>query len=42
MVSVTDGETFRVTVPNHREVKRGTLSDIIADSGLPRTLFQTK
>lgn len=30
-----------VTVPNHRELKSGTLLGIIEQSGLPRELFET-
>jgi predicted RNA binding protein YcfA (HicA-like mRNA interferase family) len=38
----TDGEsTTSVPVPNHREVKIGTLRSIIRQSGIPRTEFET-
>jgi predicted RNA binding protein YcfA (HicA-like mRNA interferase family) len=37
-----DGTGKPVTVPDHREVKRGTLAAIIADSELPRSLFMTQ
>jgi predicted RNA binding protein YcfA (HicA-like mRNA interferase family) len=42
MERVTDSGMIGVTVPDHREVKRGTLSAIIADSGLSRSLFLTQ
>ncbi len=42
MERVTDSGTIGVTVPDHREVKRGTLSAIIADSELSRSLFMTQ
>ena len=32
--------TIKLTVPLHRTVKRGTLHDIIKESGLPRDLFE--
>ena len=35
------GGTVTVPVPDHREVRRGTLRSIIRQSGLPRALFQT-
>ena len=31
-----------VAVPDHREIQLGTLKAIIAQSGLPRPLFETK
>jgi predicted RNA binding protein YcfA (HicA-like mRNA interferase family) len=34
------GTTVTVPVPNHREVRLGTLSSIIRQSGLPRFLFE--
>ena len=34
-----DGTTT-VPVPNHSELKRGTLSSIIRQSGLPRDVFE--
>jgi predicted RNA binding protein YcfA (HicA-like mRNA interferase family) len=34
------GTTITVPVPDHHEVKRGTLSSIIRQSGLPRELFE--
>ena len=38
----TTGDTTTVTVivPNHREIKRGTLASIIRQSALPRELFE--
>jgi len=32
--------TTTVPVPDHRELKRGTLLSIIRQSGLPRSLFE--
>lgn len=34
--------TITVPVPNHDELKTGTLSGIIRQSGLPRSLFEAK
>jgi predicted RNA binding protein YcfA (HicA-like mRNA interferase family) len=34
------GTTFTVTVPNHREIRVGTLQSIIRQSGLPRSAFE--
>ena len=34
------GDTITVAVPNHRELRRGTLRSIISQSGLPRALFE--
>ena len=35
-------ETTRIViVPNHPEIRRGTLKSIIEQSGLPRDLFMT-
>lgn len=34
--------TVTVPVPNHAELKVGTLLGIIRQSGLPRSLFETK
>ncbi len=36
----TEDSTISVTVPNHRELKQGTLRSIIRQSGLPRSLFE--
>ncbi len=33
--------TITVPVPDHNELKRGTLLGIIQQSGLPRSLFET-
>lgn len=33
--------TITVPVPDHDELRRGTLSGIIKQSGLPRALFET-
>ena len=34
--------TITVPVPDHEELRIGTLSGIIRQSGLPRSLFETK
>ncbi|NOH03653.1 MAG: type II toxin-antitoxin system HicA family toxin [Chloroflexi bacterium] len=34
--------TITVPVPNHDELRSGTLLGIIRQSGLPRSLFETK
>ena len=34
------GGTITVPVPNHREIRRGTLKSIIRQSKLPSTLFE--
>ena len=34
------GDTTTVPVPNHRELRRGTLRSIIGQSGLPKALFE--
>jgi predicted RNA binding protein YcfA (HicA-like mRNA interferase family) len=34
--------TITVPVPDHDELRNGTLSGIIRQSGLPRALFETK
>jgi predicted RNA binding protein YcfA (HicA-like mRNA interferase family) len=33
--------TITVPVPDHKELKTGTLSSIIRQSGLPRSLFES-
>ncbi|MEW5872360.1 MAG: type II toxin-antitoxin system HicA family toxin [Chloroflexota bacterium] len=38
----TDNSTITVPVPDHAELKTGTLLGIIRQSGLPRSLFETK
>jgi len=35
------GTTTTVIVPEHRELRTGTLLSIIRQSGLPRALFET-
>lgn len=35
-----DGGSTSVPVPDHRELRPGTLRTIIRQSGLPRTLFE--
>jgi predicted RNA binding protein YcfA (HicA-like mRNA interferase family) len=35
-----EGSTVTVPVPDHDEVRIGTLQSIIRQSGLPRTLFE--
>lgn len=35
------GSTTTVPVPNHAELKPGTLSAIVRQSGLPRTPFES-
>ena len=35
-----EGATTTVPVPDHAELKTGTLSSIIRQSGLPRALFE--
>lgn len=34
--------TITVPVPNHRELRLGTLRSIIRQSGIPRTAFEVK
>lgn len=36
-----DGGTTTVPVPDHKEVKKGTLRSIIRQSGLPRSEFES-
>jgi len=36
------GTTITVPVPDHEELKIGTLLGIIRQSGLPRSLFETR
>ena len=40
MQKKTDGSTITVPVPDHKEIRRGTLAAIIRQSQLPRTLFE--
>lgn len=35
-----DGTTTTVPVPDHRELRIGTLASVIRQSGLPRHLFE--
>ncbi len=37
-----EGGTTSVSVPDHREVRSGTLGSIITQSGLDRSLFETQ
>ena len=37
----TADSTVTVPVPDHRELRIGTLTSIIRQSGLPRALFET-
>jgi len=36
-----DATTVTVPVPDHAELKLGTLASLIRQSGVPRTLFET-
>ena len=40
MQRAESGDTTTVPVPDHRELRMGTLMSIIRQSGLPRTLFE--
>jgi predicted RNA binding protein YcfA (HicA-like mRNA interferase family) len=40
MVKTLPGDSITVSVPDHDEVRIGTLSSIIRSSGLPRELFE--
>jgi predicted RNA binding protein YcfA (HicA-like mRNA interferase family) len=42
MQKKTGNSTTTVPVPSHDELKIGTLQSIIRQSGLPRSLFETK
>ncbi len=42
MQKVTDDGTITVPVPDHAEVRIGTLQSIIRQSGIPRRLFETE
>lgn len=37
----TDGGTVTVPVPDHAEIKIGTLQSIIRQSGIPRNAFES-
>jgi predicted RNA binding protein YcfA (HicA-like mRNA interferase family) len=41
MQRIVDGLSTTIPVPDHRELKVGTLQSIIRQSGLPRSLFET-
>jgi predicted RNA binding protein YcfA (HicA-like mRNA interferase family) len=36
-----DGATTTVPIPDHKEVKKGTLRSIIRQSGMPRSEFES-
>jgi predicted RNA binding protein YcfA (HicA-like mRNA interferase family) len=40
MQKVMGGDTITVLVPNHKEIKIGTLLSVIRQSGLPRNKFE--
>nr|WP_258003934.1 type II toxin-antitoxin system HicA family toxin [Fischerella thermalis] len=40
MQQQTEDSTITVPVPDHEEIRIGTLRSIIRQSGLPRTLFE--
>jgi len=40
MQKPTTDSTITVPVPNHKEIRIGTLQSIIRQSGLPRELFE--
>jgi len=40
MQKTENGDTTTVPVPDHRELRVGTLMSIIRQSGLPRVLFE--
>lgn len=42
MQKVTADGTITVPVPDHAEVRIGTLQSIIRQSGIPRRLFETE
>jgi len=37
----TDGGTVTVPIPDHAEIKIGTLQSIIRQSGIPRNVFES-
>ena len=41
MQKMADGSTTTVPVPNHDELKRGTLRSIIRQSGISKEAFET-
>ncbi|MFO0537983.1 MAG: type II toxin-antitoxin system HicA family toxin [Planctomyces sp.] len=42
MQLATDGSTKTIPVPNHAELRGGTLRSIIRQSGLPKSEFETE
>jgi len=42
MQRIADGATTTVVVPDHKEVRRGTLRSIIRQSQLPRSVFEVE
>ena len=40
MQKIESSSTITVPVPDHRELRMGTLMSIIRQSGLPRSLFE--
>jgi len=40
MQKKTEGNTVTVPVPDHKEIRAGTLSSIIRQSGLARSVFE--
>ena len=40
MQKSSDGDTVTVPVPDHRELRTGTLLSIIRQSGVPRSEFE--
>lgn len=40
MQRLHEGRTYTAIVPNHREIKIGTLQSIIRQSGLEKSLFE--
>jgi len=40
MQKVFENSTITVPVPNHKEIKIGTLQSIIRQSNLPRSIFE--
>jgi len=42
MQRVQDQKTYTIVIPDHKEIKIGTLTSIIRQSGLDKTLFEFK
>jgi len=42
MQQADDDGTVTVPVPNHRELRTGTLLSIVRQSGVPRSAFEDK